>query len=399
MKMINKFLWKNKKLISLFLVATFLIAVPYAADRYLATSNKKEEAEDKKQEAEDNLKDVEGEMDDIEGEKDKVESEIASVRKKLSNLVTQQNKLEAQIKDTLAAIDATEKELAAAEKKAQEQYEAMKIRIQFMYENSSDDNLWTAILQADGIADMLNRVEYISTIYESDRQLTKEYQATVADVEAKKSELLSTRDSLLAKQETFIGQQKEVEAMMDSLEGAQDEYAQQLASAKKKAEEYKKIIKLQEEIIKKEEEEIRKKQEEAANNKKPTYPGGKNVKGEVLVAYAMQFVGNPYVWGGNSLTNGCDCSGFVHEVYEYFGYNLVRYSMSFAYEGVAVSLENIKPGDIVVYERNKDGVGHVAIYAGNGKIVEAQSSKAGITANRSVTCRKIVAIRRVLSNP
>ena len=113
----------------------------------------------------------------------------------------------------------------------------------------------------------------------------------------------------------------------------------------------------------------------------------------------MQFVGNPYVWGGNSLTNGCDCSGFVHEVYEYFGYNLVRYSMSFAYEGVAVSLENIKPGDIVVYERNKDGVGHVAIYAGNGKIVEAQSSKAGITANRSVTCRKIVAIRRVLSNP
>ena len=197
-------------------------------------------------------------------------------------------------------------------------------------------------------------------------------------------------DELLVKQETFLGQQVEIEAMIASLEDSQEQYAEQLATAKKMAEEYKKTIKEQEEIIRKEQEEA---------NKKPNYSGGQDVRGEVLVKYALQFVGNPYVWGGNSLTNGCDCSGFVHEIYEYFGYNLVRYSMSFAYEGVPVSLENIKPGDIVVYERNSSGIGHVAIYAGNGKIIEAQSSKAGITDNRSVTCRKIVAIRRVLPNP
>lgn len=392
MKRINTFLRKNKKFIALFLVASFLMAVPYAAERYWATS-----AQDKKEEAEENLKDVENEMDKLEDQQDKVEDELKDVRTKLSKLISQQNKLEEEINETENAIETTQKELAAAEEKAQEQYEAMKIRIKFMYENSSNDNLWTAIFESDGIADMLNRVEYISTIYESDRQLTEEYKATVAEVEAKEKQLFEKRDELLVKQETFIGQQIEVEEMIASLEDTQNEYQTQLASAKKQAEKYKETIKIQEEIIRKEQEEIRKKQEEA--NKKPTYPGGKNVTGEVLVSYARQFVGNPYVWGGNSLTKGCDCSGFVHEVYEYFGYDLVRYSMSFLYEGVAVDLEDIKPGDIVVYARNSKGIGHVAIYAGNGKIVEAQSSATGITDNRDVDCRKIVGIRRVLPNP
>ena len=71
--------------------------------------------------------------------------------------------------------------------------------------------------------------------------------------------------------------------------------------------------------------------------------------------------------------------------------------MSFAYEGVAVSRADVRPGDIVVYAM-QNGVGHVAIYAGNGKIVEAQSKNAGITANRSIDCRPIVAIRRILNH-
>ena len=115
-----------------------------------------------------------------------------------------------------------------------------------------------------------------------------------------------------------------------------------------------------------------------------------SVSGEELVNYALQFVGNPYVWGGNSLTNGVDCSGFVHEIYEHFGFDLPRYSQSFKTVGQPVSLQNIKAGDIVVYP------GHVAIYIGNGCIVEAQSTKAGITSNRSVQCHTITAIRRVL---
>ena len=97
------------------------------------------------------------------------------------------------------------------------------------------------------------------------------------------------------------------------------------------------------------------------------------------------------------MTNGCDCSGFVHLVYKHFGYNTVRYSMSFLYEGVAVDIKDVQPGDVVVYDK-KNGIGHVAIYIGNGKIVEAQSSAAGITSNRAIDCRPIAGIRRILGN-
>ena len=90
------------------------------------------------------------------------------------------------------------------------------------------------------------------------------------------------------------------------------------------------------------------------------------------------------------MTNGCDCSGFVHLVYKHFGFSLPRYSQAFKTVGKAVSYQNLKAGDIVVYP------GHVAIYIGNGKIVEAQSTKAGITSSRKVNCSTITAIRRVL---
>jgi len=391
MKKINIFLRKNKKLIALFLVATFLLAVPQMTEQYWATS-----AEQKKEEAEENLKDVQDEMEDIEDKQDEVEDELRDVRKQLSSLMDKQKALKSEIAETQATIDQTQADLETARADAQTQYEAMKLRIKFMYENSSNDSLWAAILESDGIADMLNRVEYISTIHASDRELTEEYKQTVADVEEKEQQLLSEMDNLLVKQEAFLGQQMEIEEMVATLEDTQNEYEDELASAQEQADEYKEIIAIQEEIIRKEQEEIKKKQEQGGFN---DYAGAKDVSGETLVNYAKQFVGNPYVWGGNSLTNGCDCSGFVHEVYEYFGYDLVRYSMSFLYEGVEVKRENIMPGDIVVYARNSAGIGHVAIYAGDGKIVEAQSSKAGITDNRSIDCRTIVGIRRVLPNP
>lgn len=391
MKKINLFFKKHKKFISLVLVLCFLVAVPYTAERYFATN-----AQNKKEEAEENLKDIEDEMDDIKDKQDEVQGELNQVRKKLSNLINKQKELESEINGTQSEIEKTQEELDAAKADAKEQYEAMKIRIKFMYENSSNDDLLTAIFESNGIVDMLNRVEYISTIYKSDRALTEQYKETVAKVEEKEQQLFVKMDELLMKQETFLGQQLEIEQMVASLEDAQNEYKTQLAEAKRQADAYKKTIKEQEEIIRKQEEEKRK-QEEA--NKKPTYTGGQNVTGEMVVNYALQFVGNPYVWGGNSLTKGCDCSGFVHQIYKYFGYNLVRYSLSFAYEGVAVSKSDMKPGDIVVYGRNSEGIGHVAIYMGNGKIVEAQSTKAGITCNRSVFYKEPIAIRRVLPNP
>ena len=96
-----------------------------------------------------------------------------------------------------------------------------------------------------------------------------------------------------------------------------------------------------------------------------------------LVNYAMQFVGNPYVWGGTSLTNGADCSGFVQSVYAAYGYSLPRVAASQAGCGVEVSLSDLQPGDLLFY--SYDGsIGHVAIYAGGGTVVHASNSRDGI---------------------
>ena len=111
--------------------------------------------------------------------------------------------------------------------------------------------------------------------------------------------------------------------------------------------------------------------------------------GQAVVDYARQFLGNPYVYGGNSLTNGTDCSGFVKGVYAAFGINLPRTSSEQRSVGYAVSLSEIQPGDIVCYS------GHAGIYAGNNTLIHASNEKTGITLTSPVTYRSVLAVRRI----
>lgn len=111
--------------------------------------------------------------------------------------------------------------------------------------------------------------------------------------------------------------------------------------------------------------------------------------GNEVVNYAMQFVGNPYVYGGSSLTNGTDCSGFVMSVYKNFGVSLPHSSSADRSQGYDVGgLANAQPGDIVCYS------GHVGIYAGNGQIVHASTSKTGIIVSNA-NYRNVLAVRRI----
>ena len=112
--------------------------------------------------------------------------------------------------------------------------------------------------------------------------------------------------------------------------------------------------------------------------------------GSSVVDYATQFVGNPYVWGGTSLTNGADCSGFVQSVYANFGVSLPRTSYEQQNAGYEVSYADAQPGDLICYG------GHVAIYMGNGQIVHASNSRDGIKISNNAAYRTITSVRRLV---
>lgn len=396
---------------------TFSGYINSGLEKVYAKTKKQKDAEKKKSQAEKDLKDKKNEINGLKDQQQTTADDIKNKSAKLDEILAAQKKLQTDITNKQAEIEQNQKDLAAAQEKQQEQYDAMKKRIQFMYENSAEDNIWTAIIESNGITDMLNRIEYVSDVYDSDRALMDSYQAAVEQVKEIGTKLDNDMNELTAMQDDYEKQQADVEAAIVALENQKEQYASQIAQAQQQADNYQNIITAQGKIIQEQEAAAAAAAAAAAransSSSSPSYDGGgagkggsiasdyaagggKNpgastgVSGSSVVSYAMQFVGNPYVWGGNSLTNGVDCSGFVHEVYAHFGISTPRYSQAFKSVGQAVSFDNIQPGDVVVYP------GHVAIYAGGGVIVEAQSTKAGITANRSVQCHTILAIRRLV---
>lgn len=379
-----------------------------------------EDAKNKKNEAQNNLDDVKNEIEEMEDAQQGLKEEKAVYDAELVSLLTDMQILEEDIENKKEEIEQANLDLEEAKKTEQNQYQSMKVRIQYMYE-VGENSVWTAIVGASSITDLLNRVEYVNEVYDYDRKLLTAYQETVQQVADLTEQLKVEKEEMEELQISYEEQEEELQNVIQELKAQMKDFELQLADAKALANEYAATIQEQNTIIAAAEEEKRRKEaeaeekrrqeEEAANNASnnttstetetnsdsqsgltnsnlnPNYTT--SVSGSDVVAFASTFVGNPYVFGGTSLTNGADCSGFVQSVYANFGISLPRSSAEQRSAGQEVSYANAKAGDIICY------AGHVAIYMGDGKIVHASSPSTGIKYG-TATYRTILSVRRVL---
>ena len=265
-------------------------------------------------------------------------------------------------------------------------------------------------------------------IYTYDRKMLDDYAATVKEVAQLKEDLEIHKSDLESSRYELEQEQVFLQESLDEQKAISADYEKDLARAQEQAAVYKEKIEKQnaeirqiaaaEESKRAEEEEARRRAEEESRKaeeekkKKETEsreasekesesksgassapaPSSSNgsATGSEIANYACQFVGNPYVFGGTSLTNGADCSGFTQSVYKAFGYSIPRSSSQQRSAGREVSYAEAQPGDLICY------AGHVAIYLGNGRIVHASSVKTGIKYG-TATYKTILSVRRIVN--
>lgn len=405
----KKHMWKMR------LVAAGLVAILGISCFQSASASALSKAKNKKSEAQTALDNANADIENIQSQQQELQSQIDALDADLVNIIMNLDILEGELSDKQTELDNVTAQLAQAQEDEQNQYDAMKKRIVYMYENG-DDSYIEALVGATDFSDLLNRLEYAQQIYDYDRNLLTQYQETVQQVADLKSQVETEKAELEEVQQSYQDQQASYESMIAEKQSQMSDFDTQLASAQSLAAQYKATVDEQNEIIRQEQAAAaaaaaqnnnKGNNTTTANNNNGSNTGGDSttggstgggglnppfstsVSGSDVVSYACQFIGNPYVWGGESLTNGADCSGFIKSVYANFGISLPHSSVALQRAGSEVSYENAQPGDIVCY------AGHVAIYMGGGQIVHASSPSTGIKTG-SATYRSIISVRRVL---
>lgn len=361
-------------------------------------------------------------ISDIKAERDKTQQELNQANSTLSNLKEERegieeeiNTLDEELMEVMASISMVEDEIVELEGQIEEteedlkeaiadeeaQYEAMKKRIQYMYEKG-DYSYLELLLECKNMSDLVSKSEYVEELYEYDRKMLIKYQEARQLVEDTKEKLLMEQEELEVSKHELDEEKAGLDELLEEKKAEASDYDAEIAKVKQAATLFKAKIKQQNAQIKKlEEEEAKKAAEEAAKasagkSNSPNVDSSSiisgasgSAKGKDIANFACRYVGNPYVAGGTSLTNGADCSGFTFAVYKEFGISLPRTSTSQRSAGREVSLSDAQPGDIVCY------AGHVAIYIGGGRIVHASTPSTGIKYG-NVNYKPVITVRRIV---
>lgn len=403
------------------------------------------------QKTQNNLNSVNQQITAIQSDQAQAQEELDQLSDQLVDILTSIDICQDEIAVKEKEIEQAKKDYEDARKKEEDQYASMKKRIQFMYEQG-DSAYLQVLLESQNYADMVNKADYIESLYEYDKQLLAGYVESKNQVAELKGRLEDEEADLEASNYELQQEEAALQTLVDEQKKTVANFDAQLASAKKKAASYKQqledqtaqIKKLEEEAAakKKKEEEARKKQEQerkqqqanqtqtidtgngaqqttggdpaqvdTGDDAQTTDPGtvdtgntgkgtdsmnagagavtGGSGVGQQAANYACNFVGNPYKFGGTSLTNGTDCSGFTMSVYANFGISLPHSSGAQRGCGYDVGgLANAQPGDLVCYS------GHVGLYIGGGQIVHASTAATGIKVSNA-DYRSVLAVRRI----
>ena len=392
-------------------------------------------------------------------QKQQLEGEIATLDANLVDVMVNIQTLETDISNKETEIVKTKQDLGKAQKAKEKQYDAMKKRIQYLYEKGGSDAWFQMMMNADNLADLLTRAEYTQKMYEQDRKSLEVYSNTIEQVKQLEEKYTGEKAELEGMKQEYEAESQNLQAQLDEKRVTSADCENEIAYAQQQATEYANLLAAQQAEIEQleaeriaAEEEARRQAEAAAaqasndgdydstqydeegnavsssessGSGETQYDEYGNVidsentvdpseyqsssessssdssssssssssgsgSGSSVVNYATQFVGNPYVWGGTSLTSGADCSGFVQSVYANFGVSLPRTSYEQQNAGTEVSYADAQPGDLICYG------GHVAIYMGNGQIVHASNAKDGIKISNNAAYRTITSVRRLV---